>query len=197
MLLGLGSRAIAVSNWRNLFNVVWNNTVGRVWSSAMTAPPRRAGAVLPLSTNCTDDTAKTLDGTTRAVTVSGMPAAYRGLRFNLTTLGRPACAGTTPETDPTIAPRNLTSDFTGSPSPTLTNSAVTRTNGSSAPRDFAVSRVTVVAVITKKATPTTNRRAFDGPRVSVSKEFGIYPPNLAPASTPHMAIVSKAFKMTI
>src|ERR1700676_3547900 len=163
----------------------------------MTAPPRRAGAVLPLSTNWTDDTAKTLDGTTRAVTVSGMPAAYCGLRFKPTTLGRPACAGTTSDTNPTSAPRNLTSDFTGSPSPTLTNSAVTRTNESSAPRDFAISSVTVVAAMTKKTRPTTNRRAFDGPRVSVSKEFGIYPPNLAPASTPHIAIVSKGFKMTI
>src|ERR1700735_2066594 len=162
----------------------------------MTTPVRRAGAVLTLSTNCTDDTAKTLDGTTRAVTESGIPAAYCGLRFNLTTLGRPACAGTPPETNPTSAPRNLTSDFTGSPSPTLTNSAVTRTNESSAPRDFAISSVPVVAAVTKKTTPTTNSRAFDGPRVSVSKEFGIYPPNLAPASTPHMAIVSKAFKMT-
>ena len=71
---------------RNLVTVVWKITVDSSSSSVMCAPGRMAGPVefglplLPGSTNWTDDTAKALLGTTRAVTVPGMSLAYSGLR---------------------------------------------------------------------------------------------------------------------
>ena len=59
---------------RSLLIVVWNSTVGSSVSSGIFAPARIAGPG-PRSTNCTDDTAKTLLGTTRAVTDAGIDAA--------------------------------------------------------------------------------------------------------------------------
>ncbi|PQM46071.1 hypothetical protein C1Y40_03779 [Mycobacterium talmoniae] len=64
--------------------VLWKITVGSLLgsSSGMWAPLPMAAPRCPSpgSTSCTEDTANTLDGTTRAVTVAGMSLAYWGLR---------------------------------------------------------------------------------------------------------------------
>ena len=64
---------------RSLLMVVWNSTVGNSVSSLMWSPVCRAGAS-PLSTSSTLDTANTLLGTTRAVTVLGMSLAYSPIK---------------------------------------------------------------------------------------------------------------------
>ncbi|CAG6935534.1 hypothetical protein PICSAR72_04440 [Mycobacterium avium subsp. paratuberculosis] len=68
---------------RSLLMVVWKITVDSCRSSGMRAPLRMLGPGAP-STSCTDDTANTLLGTTRAVTALGMSWAYSGLRLMCT-----------------------------------------------------------------------------------------------------------------
>ena len=60
----------------------------------MWSPVPDAGAT-PLSTSSTPDTAKMLDGTTRAVTVFGMSGAYSAVRSMCTKLGLPPLDGST------------------------------------------------------------------------------------------------------
>ena len=89
---------------RSLLMVVWNSTVGSSVSSGMCAPGadrRRPGR---WSTSWTEDTAKTLLGTTRAVTAAGIEGAYSGLRSMWTKFGLPLAAGVTPSTMPTSTP---------------------------------------------------------------------------------------------
>ncbi|SHY11457.1 Uncharacterised protein [Mycobacteroides abscessus subsp. abscessus] len=56
-------------------------------ASSRICAPARIGAPGPRSTSCTEETAKTLLGTTRAVAVLGMDLAYCGLRLMCTKLG--------------------------------------------------------------------------------------------------------------
>ncbi|SLE90332.1 Uncharacterised protein [Mycobacteroides abscessus subsp. massiliense] len=79
-------RPVATSTSRSLLTVVWNSTVGS-WVSSAICAPARIGAPGPRSTSCTEETAKTLLGTTRAVAVLGMDLAYCGLRLMCTKLG--------------------------------------------------------------------------------------------------------------
>src|SRR5690625_2150920 len=112
-------RPVAASTSRSLLIVVWKITVDNSVSSGMWALALIAGASVGPSgsTSCTEETAKTLEGTTRAVTVCGMSLAYCGLRSMCTKLGWPWVAGTTSLTEPTSSPWYLTSDWLRRPSP--------------------------------------------------------------------------------
>ena len=74
-------RPVAARMSRSLLIVVWNSTVGNSVSSGIWVPSLIGGPELapfggpPRSTSCTDDTANTLLGTTRAVTVAGIARA--------------------------------------------------------------------------------------------------------------------------
>ena len=74
MVLSSRPRPVAARISRSLLIVVWNNTVGSSESSGIVAPAAIAGPG-PRSTSCTEDTAKTLLGTTRAVTDAGIDRA--------------------------------------------------------------------------------------------------------------------------
>ena len=71
MVLSSRPRPVAARMSRSLLIVVWNSTVGSSVSSGMCAPSL-IGGPCPWSTSCTEDTANTLLGTTRAVTVAGI-----------------------------------------------------------------------------------------------------------------------------
>ena len=45
ILSPVGSRPTAVSSSRTLFNVVWNSTVGKLWSAGITAPDRNGETI--------------------------------------------------------------------------------------------------------------------------------------------------------
>lgn len=112
-----------------------------------------------------------------------------------TKFGSPYCAGVTSSTAPTSTPWYLTSDRCGSPSPTLTSAATTRTCASIRPVDLTSSAPETTNAITNSATPHASNCLSVGPRPSISREFATQPPNLAPASTDHNAIVSSMLTM--
>ncbi|SKV95561.1 Uncharacterised protein [Mycobacteroides abscessus subsp. abscessus] len=148
-------RPAAVRIWRSLLTVVWNNTVGNRVSSAI-CPPSRMGAPGPWSTSCRAETANTLLGTTRAVTVAGIDRAYMGFSRTRTRLGCVPADGVTPSTAPTSTPRYLTSERGGSPSPTLCRSAMTFTYRSSTPVELISSPAVMTATRASAAPPRTS-----------------------------------------
>lgn len=80
-------RPVAARMSRSFDTVVWKITVDSSPFSAMCVPSRiieSPAAPSPGSTSWMDDTAKTLDGTTRAVTEAGMSLAWSGLRLMCT-----------------------------------------------------------------------------------------------------------------
>ncbi|PQM46338.1 hypothetical protein C1Y40_03483 [Mycobacterium talmoniae] len=167
MLSGSGLRPAAASSWRSLATTFWNSTVGNVVSSWTTDPVRNGGA-LPLSTSCTADTAKALLGTTRAVTVLGILAAYAGVRSTWTMLGLSSREGVIPDTDPTSTPRNFTSVCAGNPSPMLNIARSTLTSLSSLPSDFCTINTEKASATTAKTTPKTTSGPLFGLRGSKS-----------------------------
>ena len=168
LLSSRGFRPVAARMSRSLFSVVWKITVGSAVSSGMRAPAAIAGPVLFSATSCTEDTAKMLLGTTRAVTVAGIDLANSGFRLMSTVLGRPWVPGATPRTVPTRTPWYFTSEFCGSPSPTLVSSATTETWGSRRPVDLSIRTAAISAATTITPMPANSSWRSVGPRPSVS-----------------------------
>ncbi len=164
----VSGRPAASTNSRSLARVVWNSWVGRVASCSMTSPERIGGPPAPSSTSCTVDTANALPGTMRAVTEAGMLSTYCGRRSICTMLSPPCSAGCTERTMPTNTPRYFTSDFIGSPSPTLASWATIGTRASSVPLDLANISAAATAHTARNAMHVRISERVDGPRPSSS-----------------------------
>ena len=164
-------------------------------SSGTRAPELIAGPPLSSATSWTEDTAKMLLGTTRAVTVPGIRPACSGFSAISMMLGRPWDAGVTLRTKPTRTPWYFTSEFCGNPSPTL------RQFGDH--RHWAPNRPVDLTNITPERGRRNHYRDACAQQLPIGRPTTIqfegichaYPPNLAPESTDQNAIVRSILTM--